>query len=124
MSNRLIQQLKQITRVEIPEPPQNFTKVEIPKQEVLLSADIKAGDKLLIEVPDYIINPSGNFDLHKKWNRGIAPKDSLMQVFVVQCMGNMIQVKSNGFDAKTQSSTNNLWDGWLPRASIKVKYKY
>lgn len=124
MSDRLIQQLKMITRVVIGNPPSDFSKVEIPRQEVLLSSEIRCGDALLIELPDYILHPSNNFDLHVKWNHNIPPVDNLLCVKVLQCMGNMIQVDGVGYDIKTQSVNGNKWSGWLPRASIKVKQKY
>lgn len=124
MSDRLIKQLAKVTRVQIPEPPENFKVLSIPKQENLNEIPLKPGDQLLIEVPDYIIHPSVNFDLHRKWNHNIPPIDRVMQAVVLNCVGKMVHVDTMGYNIGTQKSTGNAWTGWLPRASIKIKAKY
>ena len=124
MSERLIQQLKRVTRVEIPEPPKNFKMVSIPRQIDLSSAALKAGDQLLIEVPDYIVHPSQNFDLHKKWNNNQPPTDYIMQAVVIETLGKMVHVNTMSYSIEDQRSTGRSWIGWLPRASIKIRTKY
>lgn len=124
MSDRLIRQLTRVTRVQIPSPPDDFKTLSIPKQEDLSAASLKVGDQLLIEVPDYILHPSVNFDLHRKWNHNIPPIDAVMQAVVLDCMGKMIQVDTMGYDLNKQQPNGHSWTGWLPRASIKVKTRY
>lgn len=124
MSERLLQQLKKVTRVSIPDLPSDFRVLSIPKQENLGDTPLNVGDQLLIEVPDYIIHPPATFDLHRKWNNNTSPQDYIMQAVVLKCLGKMIYVETMGYDVNTQSSTGRGWTGWLPRASIKIKTRY
>lgn len=114
-------QLKMVTSVDLSEVPDDFQVLNIDKQETLQNVDIHVGGSFLVELEDYIIHPPENFTLHKNWNRGIAPSYKCMRVIVTDIMGKMVKIEGMGFDIKTHENVGDVWDGWLPRKSIKIK---
>ena len=67
-----------------------------------------------IQLADYLIHPNDNFILHIQWNNGIIPKDKIMNVQILEVMGNkMIKVLGTGF-------SNSMWEGWLPVDSVDI----
>ena len=121
MSDKLCKQLKLVTAVDLSDIPDDFNVLQIDKQETLLTADVQVGGCYLIELEDYIIHPSENFTLHKNWNNGIVPTQKCMRIIVTAVMGKMIKIEGMGFDIKTKENVGEVWTGWLPRKSIKVK---
>lgn len=66
-----------------------------------------------IIIADYIINPPPEFSLASNWNFGTTPPEVNLCATVLQIMGSMIKFKCVG------KTTNVIWEGWLPRNSIK-----
>ena len=121
MSKILSNQLKMVTSVDLSDVPSDFHVLVIDKQQTLEDVDLNVGQSFLIELEDYIINPPPNFTLSDNWNGGSNPTQKYMRVIVVQVMGKMVRVQGVGFDMKTHENIGDVWEGWLPRKSIKVK---
>ena len=119
MNPIISQQLKAVKFAHVPPYDDNTTKILISKQSNISDTVCQIGHYYEIEVENYIINPPENFDLHKNWNRNIIPKDHCMRCEVIQLMGKMVKINGIGFNPKTGEDTNNSWEGWLPRKSIK-----
>lgn len=113
------QQLNSVKFAKIPPFDDSTTKLVISKQDDVSKAPCEVGKYYEIQVEDYIIHPSANFDLHVNWNKNVIPKDAYMRCEVTQVMGKMIKINGVGFDFNTKQDTGNSWEGWLPRKSIK-----
>ena len=53
-------------------------------------------------------------------NNNIIPKCSCMKCEVLDRMGKLIKVYGVGFDLENNIDLNDVWEGWLPEASITV----
>lgn len=77
------------------------------------------GHYYIIKLADYIIHPYEGFDLHDKWNKGLVPSCSYMEVGISEIRGGMIKVFGIGYDPETNEElVNEKWEGYLPRKSI------
>lgn len=81
------------------------------------SSEIAVGGKYIISVESYIIYPYDGFTLHDNWNHGIVPTDSDMECSVLMDMGKMVKVQAIGIH------DGSMWEGWLPKKSIKSARK-
>lgn len=110
--NRFTQRELEKVRDLIPDEwNENTTHLVIP---VLYKDPIKIGDKLTIQLEDYIINQPPNFTLSENWNAGTFPPEKVLEVEVAKVMGKMIGVKAVGKFSRT------YWEGWLPEKGFKV----
>lgn len=79
----------------------------------------KSGDGKLenirVKFADYILNPPPQFDLHERWNNGIAPPEKVMYGRIVKETNGMYH-----FVLKTEFQ-DNVWDGWCPKSSCEVE---
>ena len=82
--------------------------------------EIKVGECFLIELENYLLHPSDNFNLHQNWNKNIIPTNKYMQIQVDEIMGKMIKITGIGYDISTHECINKIWNGWLPRKSFKI----
>lgn len=121
MSKFLSKQLKMVTAVDLSDVPDDFHVLCIDKQKTLQNVDIHIGESFLIELENYIIHPSENFTLHKNFNNNIAPTEKFMRVIVLEIMGKMVKIEGMGFNMKTHENVGEIWVGWLPRKSMKIK---
>ena len=75
--------------------------------------EFSVGNYYSIQLKDYLIHPSDNFIFHIQWNNGNIPKDSIMNVQILEIMGKMIKVYGSG-------ESNTVWQGWLPIDSVDI----
>lgn len=66
----------------------------------------------LVQVAPYFINNTGNV-IATNWNKGTAPKNTHLKIYVSKIMGKMIYVDSIGFNFETKEDTANMWSGWV-----------
>jgi len=96
--------------------------IVIKKVNELSTNSLDIGHVYLIELSDFILNPSSSSTLAANWNKGIIPKHKIYKMEVLDKINNMI--KFNGIaieDGKELFSES--WFGWLPEDKIKVLSK-
>lgn len=84
------------------------------------SRSFKIHSCYLVELADYILNPSTEYTLADNWNKGIVPKDKYMKVEVEQLLGKMVKIIGSGFDPDTNTDKNTVWELWVPQKGIKI----
>lgn len=114
----ILEQLKQVKVADLPAYSDTDTVIHIPKQES--DIPIVVGRCYMIELDNYLLNPPPDFNLHINWNKNIIPKDKYMNCQVLQIQGKMLKISAVGVDKNTQIINNQIWEGWLPRKSIKI----
>lgn len=114
--NKLIEkELNNCKIANLPAFNENTTNLTISKGIRNIS-DVKfeKGRYYRIQLADYLIHPNDNLILHTQWNKGIIPKDKIMNVQILEVMGNkMIKILGTG-------SSNSMWEGWLPVDSVDI----
>lgn len=88
--------------------PDNFNSIIFKKN------NIKSNNTIQVIFEDYIIKPFEGFDLHEKFNNGIAPYEKCMYGTIVKETEKMYY-----FDIHTSDNTKN-WCGWIPKKSCKI----
>ena len=64
---------------------------------------------------NYIINPFPGFDLHEKWNNGIAPPEKRM-------FGDILKETAGMYYLSLHTETSGKsWQGWCPKKSCVIK---
>lgn len=120
MNPLLLQQLKKIKAVKLPEYDETTINLVIPKQEVLKITSVEVGHYYLLELADYLLHPSDSFTLHQNWNNNIIPKDHYMKAEVSQILGKMIKIQGVGYDYATSTDLDTVWEGWVPLKSVNI----
>ena len=103
----------------IPYFDDNTDELIIEKGDQITEDSVKQGDYFLIELEDYLIKPSDNFNFHVNWNKNIIPKDKFMKCEVTHLMGKMIRIVGVGYNPNTKTDLMTSWEGWLPKKSVK-----
>ena len=118
MNKYIKRELEKCKVAQIPEFDESTTQLLISRTGkgiiTQVTGELYQGQKYLIQVENYIVNPFPGFDLHDNWNNGIIPTDKQMEIKVDQIMGKMIKVSAIGY------SDRKPWNGWLPRKSIHI----
>lgn len=114
MNKLILEELNKVKNCELPDNFKDLSQFVILKKDKSVQSVIQ-GQSYLIELEDYIINPSENFTLHINWNHGIIPKYKVLKVFIIQDMGKMAKVSGNSIEDISYS-----WEGWLPKKSFKI----
>ena len=82
---------------------------------------IKLNSYYIIELADYITNPSENFTLASNWNRGIVPQSKYLKIMVTQMLGKMVKIDGCGFNLSSNEDLKDSYFGlWLPIGGIKI----
>jgi hypothetical protein len=120
--NKIIKnQLLKCKVADIPSFEEDTTYIEIPKgKRFNKSLSFELNKCYIIEIEDYVLNPSPEFTLSTNWNRGTVPPNKYMKVMVSQIMGKMIKVIGNSYDYNNHTDLNFIWEGWLPSAAVKL----
>lgn len=64
---------------------------------------------------DYILHPFPGFDLHEKWNNGIAPPERTMY-------GDILKETTGMYLMSLHTETSGKsWTGWCPKKSCRIK---
>ena len=104
----------------IPDFEDTDTTINIPKGSTLNVTLYQVGKCYLVELADYIINPPEGYTLASNWNKGTTPKYKYYKCEIVKIVGKMVCILGCGFDPLHQQDTNDLWEGWVPQAGIKI----
>lgn len=120
MNPILKKQLQNCRVANVPEFDDNIQLIHIPKGSVLNVTPYQVGKCYLVELADYVVNPPEGYTLASNWNKGSSPKYKFYKCEIVKIVGKMICILGCGFDADLQRDTNDLWEGWVPQAGIKL----
>ena len=120
--NKIIkEQLEKCAVANVPEYDEKDLTLTIPKYTEISRLDFQENKTYLIELEDYLIHPSENFNLHKEWNNGVIPKSKFLKARVIQMHGRMIQF--DAFDTNYEGDAEGAhYDClWLPLKSIHLR---
>lgn len=120
MHELILKELKRCKIANIPYVDEDTEIIKIYKTIPIDLDNINIGDKYIIEVMDYIVNPPDTFDLHANWNHNNVPKFSLMYCLVSKVMGKMIYIDAQKYNNETKEIEDEFWSGWIPKKSIKT----
>ena len=117
--NKIIEkQLKNLRSVNL-EFDTNTTKIVIPRTKEIVAEALNKGDVYLIELDEFLLQPSSNSTLASNWNFGKIPTHKMYKVEFLDKMGNMYKFNGiayeNGHDLYTDE-----WYGWFPEGKFKV----
>ena len=121
--NKIIKRELEKVRANI-EYDDNTTKIIIPKDtnkvnDVSEQFVFQIGKSYNIVIASYVINEPEGFTLSSNWNGGRKPKTNSLNICVTNILGKMLQFDGCGFDLKTNTTTNDLYQKfWLPRVAI------
>lgn len=104
----------------IPEFEDTDCVINIPKGSLINVSPYQVGKCYLVELADYIVNPPEGYTLASNWNKGTTPKYKYYKCEIVKIVGKMVCILGCGYDALHQQDTNDLWEGWVPQAGIKL----
>ena len=121
MNQVIIDQLRKVKVVNLPEWDENDLSLFIPKKEgIINNTNFIENQEYIIQLEKYLIQPFEGFTLHDNWNKGTHPNHIFLKVKVLKIMGKMINFSTIGYDFKSKQLINDTWDGWLPRKGIKI----
>lgn len=95
----------------------NITQIKIEKLKEICLEENKY---YLIQLSDYVTNPSTNSTLSSNWNNNTYPKYSYWKVEISKIMANMVKINGVAFDYQKGTDINELWSGWVPIDSIFI----
>lgn len=113
-------ELEKCKYANIPSFDDDTTVLKIPRTQPGSAVTLRPGKYYLIEIADYVFNPSEGLTLSANWNGGSNPPCKYMNVEVVHIEGRMYKVNGTGFDPHTNQVLLTSWTGWLPGQAIKV----
>lgn len=113
-------QLQNCKVANIPDFQDTDTVISIPKGSVLNVSPYQIGKFYIVELADYIINPPEGYTLASNWNKGTTPRYKYYKCEIVKIVGKMVCILGCGYDDTTMQDTNDLWEGWIPQAGIKI----
>ena len=120
MNSIIKQQLKKCRVADIPEFDDNTTEILIQKQSGNVVSPYQVHKCYLVELANWVTNPSPDFNLAANWNKGSVPKHSFYYAEISQVMGKMIRITGCAYDPVTQSTLTDLWEGWVPQKGLKL----
>ena len=121
MNQVIIDQLKKVKIADLPVWDEDDLHMIIPrKQGLLKNNNFAEGCEYIIQLEKYLVEPFEGFTLHDNWNKGISPKHVCLKVKVIKVMGKMINFETVGYDLKSKTVLNDIWNGWLPQKGVKI----
>ena len=120
MNKVVKEQLGKCRVAEIPAFDDNTTHIFIPKVNAGSINEYHLHKYFMVEIADYILNPSADFTLADNWNKGTKPPSKYMNVEITQIMGKMIQISGVSYNPENPAASPTHWEGWVPQKSIKI----
>lgn len=121
MMNSIIKaQLEKCRVANLPQYDDNTTTILIPRGSTVTVSPYQLHKFYLVELADYILNPSPDFTLADNWNNGSIPRSKYYVAEISQLMGKMIKITGCAYDITTHTSTTDSWEGWVPQKGIKL----
>ena len=120
MNPLIKKQLENCKVANIPSFDENCTVINIAKGSVLNVTHYQIGKCYIVELADYVLTPSEDSTLSTNWNNGTVPKYKYYKCEITKIVGKMINILGYGLNPFTGEETNDLWEGWVPQAGIKL----
>lgn len=120
MNPILKKQLENCKVANVPIFEEDSLVVCIPKGSVLNVTPYQVGKCYIVELADYVLNPSDGNTLASNWNKGTTPKYKYYKCEIVKIVGKMICILGYGLNPVTGQDTADLWEGWVPQSGIKL----
>lgn len=120
MNPLIKKQLDSCRVANIPAFQETDTVIVIPKGSLLNITPYQVGKCYLVELADYITNPPEGYTLASNWNNGSTPKYKYYKCEITKTLGKMVGILGCGYDSVNMKDTNDLWEGWVPQAGIKI----
>ena len=114
---------KQLTSCKVANIPSfndDTIDIVIPKGSVMNVTPYQIGKCYLVELADYVLNPSDGNTVSSNWNKGTCPRYKYYKCEITKIVGKMICILGCGFDAVNNIDTNDLWEGWVPQEGIRL----
>ena len=119
--NPLIKKQLEACRVaNIPVFEDTDTSILIPKGSIVNVSPYQIGKCYIVEIADFVLNPSEGNTLASNWNKGTSPTYKYYKCEIVKIVGKMICILGYCLNPITGADTNDLWEGWVPQAGIKL----
>lgn len=119
--NPIIKKQLELCKVaNIPEFDNNTVHITIPKGSNITVTSYQIGKCYLIEIADFVLNPSEDSTLSSNWNNGTVPKYKYYKCEITKLLGKMVGILGCGVDPITMKDSNDLWEGWIPQSGIKL----
>ncbi|MBO5711465.1 MAG: hypothetical protein J6R47_01370 [Acholeplasmatales bacterium] len=121
MNKVVKQQLGKCRIAKIPPFDDNTTHIFIPRlNKGGIVLDFQLNHYYVIEIADYVLNPSPEFTLATNWNKGTLPPSKYMKIQVSQINGKMIKITGIAYDIALNKDLPKVWEGWLPASSARI----
>lgn len=120
MNKVVKEQLGKCKVADIPAFDDTTTHIFIPKVSAGSINEYHLHKYFMVEIADYILNPSADFTLADNWNKGTKPPSKYMNVEIIQVMGKMIQISGVSYNPENPVALPTHWEGWIPQKSIKI----
>ena len=118
MNKLLMEQLQKLKKlhfkvdgISAKEIPESFTEILFSKK-----SDNNSKEKeIKVIYENYIVQPFDGFNLHDKWNNGVAPYSKIMY-------GKIIDETKGMYKLKVHSETSDKeYIGWCPKKSCRIQ---
>lgn len=116
----LKEQLSKVKVAHIPDYDDNTLELHIPCGSDVKVTSYQLNRYYIVELSDYILNPPPDFSLASNWNHGSIPTSKYYFAEITQIVGRMIKITGCGYDIKTRTRTNDVWEGWVPQRGLKL----
>lgn len=113
-------QLESCKVADIPLYDDKDSVIKIPKGAIVEVSPYQVGKCYLVEIADFVINPSDGNTLASNWNKGTSPKHKYYKCEISKIVGKMICILGYGYNMETSQDTSDLWEGWVPQSGIKL----
>lgn len=113
-------QLDSCKVANIPSYSEDDLLIKIPKGSIVEVSPYQVGKCYLVEIADFVINPSDGNTLASNWNKGTCPKNKYYKCEISKIVGKMICILGYGYNIETNQDTLDLWEGWVPQSGIKL----
>jgi hypothetical protein len=119
--NPIIKKQLQSCRVaNIPVFEDSDPVISIPKGSIMNITPYQIGKCYIVELQDFVLNPSENSIITDNWNKGSIPRHKYYKCEIVNVMGKMVNIFGCGYDPLHQVDSPDLWQGWVPQSGIKL----
>lgn len=121
--NKIIkQQLEEVKSVKL-SYNDTTTEIFIPRTTQIIPEALIVGNVYIIELNEFVLQPSSNSMLASNWNSGKIPKYKIYKVELLEIINNMYKFNGIALDENYNELYSENWYGWFPKEYFKVLEK-
>ena len=113
-------QLEACKVANIPVFDDNSDIINIPKGSIVNVSPYQIGKCYIVELADYVLHPPEGNSIASNWNKGTTPRYRYYKCEIKNIVGKMVCILGFGIHPVTGQDTDDLWEGWIPQAGIKL----